>query len=61
MEKTITVKIKIPEIPNYISADEGLLPIEDFTTGELNEIGKEWTKELIEKADKNRQENLLNN
>ena len=55
MEKTITVKIKIPEIPNYISADEGLLPIEDFTTGELNKIGNEWTKELIEKADKNRQ------
>ena len=50
MEKKI--KIQIPSVPNFILTDnpEIKLSLEEFSDGELTEIGVEWTKKLIERA-----------
>lgn len=57
MEKIIKKKIKIPTIPSFIrvgeegNSDESIiLSIQDFTEEELQKIGEEWTKKLIEKS-----------
>ena len=55
--KTITVKaeIRVPKVPNFfIQSDGSTLPIEAVTDEELEEIGKAYTQELIEQAQKKR-------
>lgn len=52
MEKKLTMDIKLPSVPNFICSMDGrsVLAITNFSTKELEEIGKEWTKALIKKA-----------
>lgn len=58
MKKIIKKKINIPLTPNFIKVgndtENDMLPIADFTDRELAEIGRRWTNELIEKANKRR-------
>lgn len=46
------IPVEIPSIPNFIRVGSGTFPIQDFTEEELKHIGEEWTKKLIEKANK---------
>ena len=48
------IEVKIPSLPNFIMVNDNPLPIADFTDKELRKLGKDWTKLLIEKAQKNR-------
>lgn len=46
------IPVEIPETPNFIRVGNNPYPIKDFTIEELEDIGREWTKKLIEKANK---------
>lgn len=48
----INIGIEIPLRPNFIRTNLGMLPISDFSEKELRNIGKDWTKLLIEKRSK---------
>lgn len=55
MQLNKTITIKTPTIPNFIIGEDGTtIPIGYFTKEELQRIGEQWTKELIEKAAKRR-------
>ncbi len=49
----ITVDIKVPTMPNFFLDSSGkLFPISGVTDKGLQEIGEEWTRDLIAKAQK---------
>lgn len=48
------IKVEIPSTPNFIKVGEVVVSIEDFTDEELKELGKEWTEDLLKKAQKKR-------
>lgn len=50
MEKKI--ELETPMTPNFIKAKGGtkMFSISEFTEGELEEIGREWTDKLIKSA-----------
>lgn len=48
----LTIGVEIPSVPNFIKTNIGMLPISDFSEKELRNIGKDWTKLLIEKRSK---------
>ena len=57
MKKYIEKEIQIPTLPNFlrigksgIEDESVVLPLSDFTEDELQEIGMEWTKQLIAKS-----------
>ena len=54
MFKQTQIEIDIPSLPNFIKSKDGksVIPIAEFTEKELQEIGKEWTKQLITKSKK---------
>jgi len=47
-------KIRIPTVPNFIltdgEEDRQSIPLKALTRKELEDIAKEWTKELLKKA-----------
>lgn len=47
-------KIRIPAVPNFIltdgEEDRQTIPLKALTRKELEDIAKEWTKELLKKA-----------
>ena len=45
----LNIGVEIPLRPNFIKTSVGSLPITDFSEKELKNIGKDWTKLLIEK------------
>lgn len=57
------VKIEIPAVPNFIRVSVGgevergreMVNIEEFSKEELEEIGKQWTYNLIAQANQRRQ------
>ncbi len=53
---TLTFTVKIPMVPNFIIVEElgTSYPIGKFPDKVLKQIGKEWTKKLIESATKRR-------
>ena len=50
----IEVEVKIPMVPNYITAGTQQLDVKDFSDEQLREIGKLWTERLVEHAAKRR-------
>lgn len=60
MKKKIEVQIEPPTIPSFLrnvvkGRDKALLiPIQDLSDEELQELGKEFTKKLIKTAQKKR-------
>lgn len=49
------IEIQIPTTPNFIALkSHTVIPVSEFSDEELKEVGKEWIKELIKKAQKNR-------
>ena len=53
----ITVDIKIPRTPNFFLDSSGqTFPIAGVTDAGIRQIGKEWTEELVKKAQKRRKE-----
>ena len=57
MKKKIEVDVEIPMTPNFIQVAKNpyqVVPVQDFTDEELQEIGEEWTRKLIEKANTRR-------
>lgn len=42
----------IPLTPSFIKVGEQYVSIDEFTEYELRQIGKEWTENLIKKANK---------
>ncbi len=62
--KTIFVKAEIitPRIPNFLKQTDGsMLPIEAIADSGLRKIGEAFTEELIEKAQKKRAKNKVQN
>ncbi len=63
MKKQISVDIESPDPPNFLrNLVKGrekaiLIPIQDLTDEELEQLGKEWTENLIKKAQKKRKNN----
>jgi hypothetical protein len=43
-------QVQIPLTPNFIRVGGEMLPISEFTADELDAIGREWTKKLIQRA-----------
>lgn len=60
MKRKIEVEIEAPEPPNFLRnvvAGRGkaiLIPIQDLTDEELQQLGEEFTKEMIKNARKKR-------
>jgi len=53
MKKQFEVKIIIPEVPKHIKYEgqgRRIIPISEFTKEELEQIGIEWTVNLIKKS-----------
>lgn len=50
-------EVKIPMTPNFIMVDGQSVAIQEFTNQDLYKIGKLWTKDLVEKAEKRRTPN----
>lgn len=51
MEININAHVKIPRVPNFISLKNGeKVPISAIKEDYLQEIGKEWTANLITRA-----------
>ncbi len=46
----LTIGVEIPSVPNFIKTNIGMVPITEFDEKELNQIGKDWTKMLIQKS-----------
>lgn len=44
--------VVIPLTPSFIKVSEQYVSIDEFTEDELREIGREWTENLIKKANK---------
>lgn len=44
--------VVIPLTPSFLKVGEQYVSIGEFTEDELREIGKEWTENLIKKANK---------
>jgi hypothetical protein len=60
MKTKITVKteleIMLPSLPNFVRTanKDVVMPINELTTDQLKELGDQWTKALIDKANKKR-------
>lgn len=53
----VKAKIKTPQLPNFLLAEDGQkIPIADVADADLNLIGEQWTKELIELARQRRRQ-----
>ena len=54
-------KIVTPTVPNFIKVEVGkesvMLSVAEFNDEELTKIGEEWTKDLIAKAKRIKQNN----
>ena len=52
----VTAKIITPSIPNFLKQEDGrMLPIEAVSDNGLRLVGEAFTEELIEKAQKKRE------
>lgn len=52
MKITAELDVKMPTVPNFLTVDgiaDGI-PIQNFTSAQLQSIGEEWTRQLIERA-----------
>lgn len=56
IETDKTVKIRTPLTPNFMEVDGQMLPIDQLSDGQLKAVGEMWTRELIEKARRKRNE-----
>lgn len=46
----LTIGVEIPSVPNFLKTNIGMVSITEFGEKELNQIGKDWTKMLIQKS-----------
>lgn len=54
---TVKATVKIPTVPNFLISDGDMkFPLSAFTDEGLREIAAEWTKNLIENANRQRRE-----
>lgn len=55
-EPIATVPIKLPRPPNYLRTEDGIsIPVQDVCERDLKAIGKAWTRQLLEHAQKRRE------
>lgn len=55
MKISVKAEIKIPMTPNFLRmADGSYIPLEAITDTGIKEIGRLWTKEMLEKAKQRR-------
>lgn len=52
VEVKSTKSIELPSTPNFVKVDGVMRPISELTPFTIRKIGREWTKELLAKADK---------
>lgn len=55
------IKIKSPLVPNFLFSEDKNIQysISEFTDSQLEEIGKEWTKNLLKRAKGIRENNIF--
>lgn len=55
---TAVIEIEIPLVPNYLRTTSGVgtYRVGDFTDAELTAVGREWTRKLIENAERQRKQ-----
>lgn len=46
----VVTEITVPKVPNYIMVGNAVKPVSSLTIKELKLIGKQWTKDLIQRA-----------
>ena len=51
-DMTVTAKIKLPRVPNYLLSPNGTdkFPIGAFSEQDLERIGRDWTDALLARA-----------
>lgn len=54
-ERNPPLRIQIPSTPNFLRVGESVVPLHVFSDEQLEILGREWTRKLVEKARKRRE------
>ena len=52
----VYAEVEVPRVPNFLRTEATQLPLSAFTDDALREIGQDWTDNLIERAQKQRED-----